>query len=255
VPFGIPSPIYFEPTEKLKLKIKAHKDDDGIRVSGLDRNLDGSRPASPIDVPAVTVASASAEERLERKLKPKQTRFIEGIGLVEVRDTNLDIDALAAHVKAHADFHAERKDFPAVFGDSSRGEYRLTHCDDRVSLKHDYRGAGVLVVDGELSAAENFVFDGLVIVRGKLELKKDARINGAVVVLGKKLEKKTGEWVKASVSLSNDTTLQYSTEALVHAAQIVPSGMLPRPDLGGSQAVQFTAWRGNYARSGYVAER
>lgn len=248
-PLSIPSPIYFEPNEKAKMKLKGNKDDDGILVSGFDKNLDGSRPAIPYDVPPFTVASEIVLDKLMKKLTSKGSQWVEGVGLIEVRDTNLDIDGISEFAIANPDLDilAKQKLFAHPYGDSSVGDYKITHVTGKLEVKDDFSGAGVLIVDGELKASGDFRFDGLVVVRGKLELKKSSDINGAIVVRGKKLSKSTGLWEKAEAKLAGDTTVQYSSQALRNAANLLPPALLPGG--AGGTTVLVTGWTPNYARS------
>lgn len=246
LPFGPMSAIAVEAWDKIKFKLKGKKDDTGVRLSGMDRNLDGSRPLAPFDVPAITILGERPLAKLTRKLsKPKTLVRVEAETLIEVRDYDLDIDALADHVEANADFHATRKTIPDVFGDSARGDYRLTYIDGKLDIKRAARGAGVLVVDGELQVHDTFTFDGIILVRGKFELRDHSQIHGTVIVKGRKTDKKTGLDVKADIKLSDHSLVQYSTEALLGATAKLPAGILPaRPPA--SATPDIVGWHVQY---------
>ena len=144
----------------------------------------------------------------------------------------------------------KQKIFDHPYGDSASGQFKLTHAVGKTDFKNGFSGAGVLVVDGDLKAHGDFKFDGLIIVRGKLDIKKGgAHINGAIIVRGKKLDKETGLLEKAQVKLADQTTIQYSSEALWNAAGVLPADLLPRTSAGGSQQLTISGWSTNYARS------
>src|SRR5256886_1961108 len=86
------------------------------------------------------------------------------------------------------------------------------------------RGQGILLVDGDLTIAGNFAFDGAVIVRGGLKMTGTGnKIVGAVMSASVNVDD--------NVALAGNTSLLYSSCALISALSAAAAGVTRRAEL------------------------
>jgi hypothetical protein len=92
----------------------------------------------------------------------------------------------------------------AGLGQPVPGGYKFSYCESDLHISSTQRGAGILLVVGNLSISGSFRFDGMVIVLGNLTMSGSAMINGGVV------QGPRG----TSIMLGGGSRVRYSSEAL-----------------------------------------
>ena len=126
--------------------------------------------------------------------------------------TTLDVRALASQIRSAANVVLTEPLYSSYcFGDSSRRTANITYRNGDVTFAGDTRGAGVLIVTGDLRITDNFRFDGVIIVLGKI-------IHGAgsAKVLGSVLLGPDASEVQAEGNLE----IHYSSQG-IHLANLV----------------------------------
>ena len=98
--------------------------------------------------------------------------------------TKLDVGALASQLRSAASVVLDKPLYAShSFGNSSDRTATITYRDGDVTFAGDSRGAGVLVVTGNLEIRDNFRFDGVIIVLGKvIHSTGTAKVLGSVLL-------------------------------------------------------------------------
>jgi hypothetical protein len=82
-------------------------------------------------------------------------------------------------------------------------------------------GAGIMIVEGDLTIQGSLDFKGLILVRGKTSVEADTTVTGNATVYG-------SLWTSdLNLNVGGSAIVYYSTQALALADQVIPSGALP----------------------------
>jgi Tfp pilus assembly protein PilX len=175
----IPSPLYFDGAIPFQT-------DDKTTISGWDRNLAGVPPATPIDVPGMTVRTVAATNAVRAAISLDTRSALQGTGPKPSLDAApmpaLDLAAMSAHAQANRDtLFAANSDFTGSVGNAAANDYRLAYCPGALVLKEDSYFAGVLVVAGPMQILKGSRFHGILICLGDLQI-QEANFQGAVLM-------------------------------------------------------------------------
>jgi hypothetical protein len=110
------------------------------------------------------------------------------------------------------------------------GAPQITHLNNSsgVTIKGNGNasGAGILIVDGDLTIQGSFDFQGLILVRGKTNVTNDpslTNVTGNATVYG-------SLWTQnVNLTVGGSAIVDYSSKALQYANAAAPTGALPAP--------------------------
>jgi len=84
-------------------------------------------------------------------------------------------------------------------------------------------GAGIMVVEGDLTIKGTLNFKGLILVRGKTNVEADTEVIGNATIYG-------SLWTSdVNLNVGGSAIVYFSTQALALANQVIPFGALPAP--------------------------
>jgi len=84
-------------------------------------------------------------------------------------------------------------------------------------------GAGIMVVEGDLTIKGTLDFKGLILVRGKTNVEADTEVTGNATLYG-------SLWTSdVNLNVGGSAIVYFSTQALALANQVMPNGALPAP--------------------------
>jgi hypothetical protein len=112
-----------------------------------------------------------------------------------------------------------------VFGTEAAPQISYLSDADGVKVKGNgnISGAGILIVESDLTIQGSMEFKGLILVRGKTSVEADTDVTGNATVYGSLW---TGD---LNLNVGGSAIVYYSTQALALADQVVPGGALPAP--------------------------
>jgi hypothetical protein len=106
-----------------------------------------------------------------------------------------------------------------TWGSAAANDYRVTCCKGDLELSGDLVGAGILMVDGNVTFSGHSEFSGIVIVRG------DTTLTGGgsgVHVYGSLLVGKSADDADPTLTISGNTKMAFSSLALSNACKLIP---------------------------------
>ena len=178
-----------------------------LRFAGSSQ-LNGNDAAGSLDVPALAIFQPGTVAQLSATLSGSEGNRLNGPGGPPSMGTVpfIDLNDIVNIVQNVADIVLTSNQYSGLqFGNAAASDPRITYRAGNVRIIGNSRGAGILVVTGDLQVSGDFEFDGLIIVLGNLDNSSgSARIRGAIV-----------QGPAASyVDLRGNFDLQYSTAAL-----------------------------------------
>ncbi len=142
------------------------------KFSGFDTNIDES-PGDPTnDLQGMTIASSGPVADLLGELSGSEQSKIKGLGgTPSLGVANpIDLATLVAQAKNAASIILTNSLYDAFdFGDASAGTAHITYREGDVKFTGNSRGAGLLVVTGNLEMVGTFRFDGIIVVLGDID--------------------------------------------------------------------------------------
>lgn len=178
-----------------------------LRFIGSSR-FDGHDAAGSLDVPALAIFQPGTVAQLSATLSGAEASRLDGPGGPPSMGTvpALDLNDIVSVVQNVADIVLTSSSYSGLnFGDAATNDPRITYRAGNVRINGTSRGAGILVVTGNLEVLGDFEFDGLIIVLGNIvNSSGSARIRGAMV------QGPTATYV----DVRGNFDLQYSTAAL-----------------------------------------
>ena len=198
----------------LTLGLPTIKTSGSARISGLDTMISGL----PAPVPANVQGIATEPPNTGAQLKANYTGG--GTSVVNGLTATPSIGAIAAPYNLPGLSAVVRNRAPNVLipgatvkdmGNALTNDWRLTYCPGDLTVQGT-RGAGVLLVTGNLKITGGWRFDGLIIVMGTLELAGGPIVNGAII------QGKNGGSIKAT----GGAIVRYSAEALNKIKALIP---------------------------------
>ncbi len=178
-----------------------------LRFAGSSR-LNGNDAAGSLDVPALAIFQPGTVAQLSATLSGSEGNRLDGPGGPPSMGTVpfIDLNDIVNIVQNVADIVLTSNQYSGLqFGNAATSDPRITYRAGNVRIIGNSRGAGVLVVTGDLQVSGDFEFDGLIIVLGNIDNSSGSvRIRGAIV------QGPTASYV----DLRGNFDLQYSTTAL-----------------------------------------
>ena len=113
----------------------------------------------------------------------------------------------------------------ATFGTTAAPTITYFNNVDGVTIKGNGNadGAGIMIVEGDLTIQGTLDFKGLILVRGKTNVSADTGVTGDATVYG-------SIWTSdLNLNVGGSAIVYYSTQALALANQVIPNGALPAP--------------------------
>lgn len=182
-----------------------------LRVGG-SSFINGYDAAGSIDVPALSVFTPGTTTDLLSTLNSGEQSRIDGPGGAPSLGTMapLDLPDLVSVVQNVADLVLTSNRYTGLSaGDMASNDPRITYRAGNVRLNGTSRGAGILVVTGDLEVIGNFYYDGLIVVLGNLSTG-----SGSVEIRGAVLQGPAASYV----DLSGNFDLKFSSAALDFAS-------------------------------------
>jgi hypothetical protein len=195
------------------------------RIDGNNWNLNGTPGDPGLSQVGVSIMQPGTTAQLQSHLSSSEDSMILGRGGPPSLGTgpSFNVPELAADARNIANLVLTNGTYASYsFGNAPAGTGYVTYRDGDVHFAGNTRGAGILVVTGNLTVTGNFRFDGVVIVLGSFECGAGtADIYGAVVM------------GPASGMVRNGGTfrLRYSDEAIRFANRM------------GGRYVAFNGWQ------------
>jgi hypothetical protein len=112
-----------------------------------------------------------------------------------------------------------------VFGTTAAPQITYLSASTTIKGNGNASGAGILIVEGDLTIQGSFDFKGLVLVRGKTQVTSsyDTEITGNATVYG-------SIWTNdVNLNVGGSAIVYYSTQALALANQVAGGSALPSP--------------------------
>lgn len=176
-------------------------------ISGVDRNIDGTAGPGP-DVPGISIAPPGTLAHLNSEINGGEAPHIVGAGGTPSTGVSaaVDITTIVDQMRNIADIVLTSDRYSAFnFGDARIPTTHITYREGDVRFGGNTRGAGILVVTGNLEIRGTFRFDGIIIVLGAFE-----NSAGTADVYGSILQGPSGGIVDARGTLE----IHYSSEAI-----------------------------------------
>ncbi len=215
---------------------------NAFTIDGNDHNpTGGPGPAPP--VPGIATRNATNTQQAINSLSPIQADNVQGYGyqagppIVPSILTSPAAPSIAEMNTIINDLLA----MPGVVTNSSGqingnttwgtpGAPQITHLNNAsgVTIKGNGNasGAGILIVDGDLTIQGSFDFQGLILVRGKTNVTNDpslTNVTGNATVYG-------SLWTQdVNLTVGGSAIVDYSSKALQYANAAAPTGALPAP--------------------------
>jgi hypothetical protein len=216
---------------------------DTFTIDGNDRNLDGSLAPGGVSVPGIATRSDQNTTETRNSLSAGQKDNVQGQGYVagspavpsvftspaapSVDQMNAFIDDLLSKPRP-PDYN-----IPQIVGNSNYGDEdhpQISHFtgDGGLVIKGagTVLGAGIMIVEGNLTILGHFEFDGLVLVRGQVTIGNDplmTTISGDATVYG-------SLWTEnLDLDVGGNGKVFYSSQALALANQVSGGAALPAP--------------------------
>ena len=231
---GLPAPLTL-----VNAEVDPHFESESFRVSGFDRNVDGSSGSASAR-PAIALLSSEGVSTVQHALTEGQRSGVVGAGAtpsIEQVASTPTSDALQ-RLKHELARQADRvlvnpgvvsenlrgvdgaAQITLIKGDPSADQNRGLDTHGDAILEGPGHGAGVLVVTGELTIRGSYRFDGIVLLVGdgsRLRLEGDAMIIGSVIIANRTA--RSGG--KAGFTITDRAQLHWSYEALRSAARLL----------------------------------
>ncbi len=179
-------------------------------VSGFDKRIDGSAGTGS-DRAGIAIAPPGTVAHLTSELTGGEPNKVEGAGGLPSLDTTnfVDLTTLVTQYKNAADRILTADHYTDYsFGNGLLGTSMIAYREGNVKFDGTSRGAGILVVTGDLEIAGTFRYDGVVIVLGKVN-----NSAGTANIYGSILQGPKG----GTLVLKGTADIVYSTEAIALA--------------------------------------
>ena len=219
---------------------------DNFLVNGNDHNLDGT--AGPQDaVPGIASRNDANTQQAIDALDEDNIDNIEGLGFqlgppiipalqtapsgASVDQLNALIDSLLLEVDFETDATTINNSVDAEFGSCAmgcEGNPKISHfTGDELVIRGNgsIEGYGVLIIEGDLDVLGSLDFYGLILVRGETAIHEDTElgVTGNATIYG-------SLWTSnLNLDVGGSALVNYSSEALAFADQVIPDGGFPTP--------------------------
>ena len=208
-------------------------------VDGTDRNFTGGAgPGAPI--PGISTRNDANTQEAMNSLNASQLDNVQGLGysagpplVPSVRTSpaaptaaqvSQIIDDLLARPGV-VTWPSDQVNGNATFGTVAAPQITYFNAADGVTIKGNGNasGAGIMIVDGDLTIEGTLDFKGLVLVRGRTNVVGDSEFTGNATIYG-------SVWTNdINLVVGGSAIVQYSTQALALADAVGGGGALPSP--------------------------
>lgn len=168
--------------------------------------------------------------------KDRMENYVGGIKVVDFDDPFGDPEKMDAFIQSIKEQYyamplAQRGVAPSNMG--SVGNERITYVSGNIEFKGQATGAGILVVDGNLTISGNLLdFEGLVVVRGQtfqMNGGGNRNLKGSIVFANPKKDAATGKWSFGEAEATfvfdinggGNATFEYDLDALTKARDLL----------------------------------
>jgi hypothetical protein len=209
---------------------------DNFQINGNDQNYTGGMGPNP-PIPGISTRNATNTAEAISSLNQNQLDNIQGLGYVpgnpatpsiltsgwapSVDQVNQIADTLINDPSTHT-YPGGKINGNQLFG--SEAAPQITYFSADTTLANgDASGAGIMIVEGDLTIQGNLDFKGLIIVRGKTHVTQDPEtaVTGSAMVWG-------SLWTNdLDFEVGGHATLNYSSQALALAGQVTQNNPLP----------------------------
>jgi hypothetical protein len=214
---------------------------DAFKVDGNDHNYTGGYGPNP-PVPGISTRNDTNTQEAINSLNSQQKDDVTGFGysagppIVPSVSTSPAaptaaqlsqiIDDLLARGPAWVDTYSDTNiNGMATFGTTANPRITYFNNASGVTIKGNGNadGAGIWIVEGDLTIQGTLDFKGLVLVRGKTRVEADTEVTGNATVYG-------SIWTSdVNLSVGGSAIVYYSTQALALANNVAGGAALPSP--------------------------
>ncbi len=202
-------------------------------LTGKNTNMDGTPGLAALDTAGLVIESPGTIANLLTKINAYAAPLIQGVGVAPSLasvSNGYDFNAIMQQAQNTANIVLTTMTYRNVdWGNAETDDYNIIFRDGRLEV-FGGRGAGILVVTGEIELEDGFRWDGLIIsTHGhELELESDAN-KGLVQVFGAMV---VGPTCK-ELEMEGDVAMYYCQEVLEKLHLLVPS----------SRYIGFNGWQ------------
>jgi hypothetical protein len=190
---------------------------NAFRISGHDRNIDGSEGPGP-SLPGI--GTSGTPEQVAGQISPSRWEQITGQGTPPSISHTEGFDAhrFAEQIEQVATHHLTNPGtYAGNLGNAQANDFRITYVQGDIHVSGGTTGAGILVVNGDLMITGSWEFVGFLLVLGKVRFGgggSGVRLYGAMVVSEEVEEVGDPE---GELEISGTIDVYYSSEALAMA--------------------------------------
>jgi hypothetical protein len=211
-----------------------------LMVSGIDHDCAGG-PGSASPVPGISTRNDGNTQSTINSLDASQKAAVQGLGfsllpaVVPSVSTSPAAPSMAQVGRLVDDLlgrpgvvtnDLSEIDGNVTFGTTSAPEITHFTGSDGVTLNGDASGAGIAIVDGDLTIQGTLNFEGLVLARGRTKVRSEISLSSALgngTICG-------SLWTRdVDLDAGSSLVVSYSTQALGLANQVGGGGALPAP--------------------------
>ncbi len=214
---------------------------DSFRVDGNDHNYTGGAgPAPP--VPGISARNAANTQQALNSLSLLQKDNVQGLGYSwgppivpsvltsPAAPTISQMDQIINDFLARGtvDYSASQINGNATFGTTSAPQITHFTSTSGITIKGNGNasGAGIMIVEGDLTIQGTLTFDGLVLVRGRTNVTQDPSLTDVIgngTIYG-------SLWTQdVNLTVGGSAIVNYSTQGLALANQVSGGHALPSP--------------------------
>ena len=211
---------------------------NAFQVNGNDRNFTGGAGPAPA-IPGISTRNDTNTQEAINSLSSGQLDNVSGLGFFagppvipsiltspaapSVPQLEQIVADLLARPGVVTDLSTSVNGSPPPFGTTAAPI--IWHFPQPVTIKASgtASGAGIMIVDGDLTIQGNFSYKGLIIVRGRTRVVGDTEVTGNATLYG-------SLWTDdINLVVGGSALIQYSSQALALANLVGGGGALPAP--------------------------
>jgi hypothetical protein len=205
-------------------------DGNSFAVGGIDTNPDGTKVTGAPTVWGIATdvgspAGSNATDIKNGIPTMRQDQIVGTGGTASINETNLvDFETIwgwFTNTPKTTVAPATYVTGGGTWGDSKTNDYRVTYCKGDLELSGDFKGAGILVVDGSVTFTGQSEWAGVVIVKGDVVLTGGG---GIVHLYGSLLQGTSATNPNPTLNISGNSTVLFSSLAVSNASNLIPPG-------------------------------
>lgn len=209
---------------------------NAFQVDGTDKNLDGTAGPNP-PVPGISTRNDTNTQEVINSLNSNQQSDVTGVGFSPgppvvpsvktspAAPSATQLNQLINDLLARPNTAYPNNNYAghSTFGTDAAPQISHFTSTNGVTLNGNADGAGIMIVEGDLTVQGSFRFDGLILVRGRTNVIQTTTGIGNATVYG-------SIWT-ADINLvvGGSALTQYSSQGLALANSVAGGGALPAP--------------------------